>query len=207
MIQRPPDCHTDWISEEACEPTWASRTEEDQGTGVPRNGSEASLDFGSRVAKPQFRTPRHEKDAWALLGPSWKASSFGERFQGASQPPSLIQGTEAFHFNLQSLVAAARNEPLFSFPLQTVSWDGEGVCGEVTRELLSDTISGLLGGWEDIRVAAMARNQTVHLRKWLCGSRTRWLRFQPLCGTAHSHAVGKMKCYQAHPGSRGPADR
>ena len=49
-------------------------------------------------------------------GPQLEGLSFGERFpQGVSPPPLLIQGTEAFHFNYQSAVAAARNETLFLF--------------------------------------------------------------------------------------------
>lgn len=39
--------------------------------------------------------------------------------------------------------------------------------GEVTEELLSGAISGLVGGLEDSRTAEITRNQTIHLRKWL----------------------------------------
>lgn len=64
---------------------------------------------------------------------------------------------------------------------------------KVTWELLSGVIVGLVGSYEDVRVAEIARNQIIHLRKWLCGFGTWGLRLVILCATVCPYALEKTK--------------
>ena len=139
--------HNDWMSEEACEPTWGSRTEGDEGVGVAQKGSEASSDIGGGAAEPQFHTPCCVKEAWAPQGPSWKAFHLEKDFLKVSTHLLCWSGELKLFILISKVLLQPLEMRLCScFPLQTVSRDGDRGGGEVTRELSFDAISGLVGG-------------------------------------------------------------
>lgn len=105
------------------------------------------------------------KEAWAPLGPSWKAFHLEKDFLKVSlRLLCSFRELKLFILITKVLLQPLETRLCSCFPLQTVSRDGDRGGGEVTRELWFDAISGLVGGLKDVRVAEVAKEPSRTLK-------------------------------------------